>query len=78
MKTAIIGVDFGTTNSSVALANDSGVVELAHFSELGTPTDSYRSLLYLERVRKAGSMRSNPGAGRPESSITFRLKAAAD
>ena len=54
MKTAIIGVDFGTTNSSVALANDSGVVELAHFSELGTPTDSYRSLLYLERVREGG------------------------
>ena len=54
MKTAIIGIDFGTTNSSLALANASGIVELAHFSELGTPTDSYRSLLYLERVREGG------------------------
>jgi hypothetical chaperone protein len=54
MKTAIIGIDFGTTNSSVALENASGNVELAHFSELGTSTDSYRSLLYLERVKEGG------------------------
>lgn len=54
MKTSIIDIDFGTTNSSVALANASGNVELAHFSELGTSTDSYRSLLYLERIREAG------------------------
>lgn len=54
MKTAVIGIDFGTTNSSVAFANASGNVELAHFSDLGTLTDSYRSLLYLERVREGG------------------------
>ena len=54
MKTVTIGIDFGTTNSSVALANSSGQVELAHFSELGTPTDSYRSLLYLEQIREDG------------------------
>jgi len=54
MKTATIGIDFGTTNSSIALANSSGHVELAHFSEMGTPTDSYRSLLYLEQVKERG------------------------
>ncbi|MGA8272572.1 MAG: Hsp70 family protein, partial [Candidatus Sulfotelmatobacter sp.] len=37
-----------------ALVNASGQVELGRFSELGTPTDSYRSLLYLERVREGG------------------------
>jgi len=54
MRTATVGIDFGTTNSSIALANRSGKVELAHFSELGTPTDSYRSLLYLEQVKEGG------------------------
>src|SRR3974390_131312 len=54
MKTATIGIDFGTTNSSIALANRSGEVELAHFSELGTSTDSYRSLLHLEQVKEGG------------------------
>ncbi len=52
MKSAVLGIDFGTTNSSVAFVNGSGEVKLAHFSELGAPTDSYRSLLYLERVRE--------------------------
>ena len=54
MNTATIGIDFGTTNSSIALVNSSGDVELAHFSELGVPTDSYRSLLYLEQVKERG------------------------
>jgi hypothetical chaperone protein len=54
MNTATIGIDFGTTNSSIALANSSGEIELAHFSELGSPTDSYRSLLYLEQTKERG------------------------
>ncbi len=54
MKTATIGIDFGTTNSSIALAHSSGKVELAHFIELGVPTDSFRSLLYLEQVKESG------------------------
>jgi hypothetical chaperone protein len=54
MTPATIGIDFGTTNSSIALATADGKVELAHFSELGTPTDSYRSLLYLEQLKERG------------------------
>ena len=53
MKSATIGFDFGTTNSSIAWATDAGV-ELAHFSDLGTATDSYRSLLYLEQIKERG------------------------
>lgn len=54
MPHALIGFDFGTTNSSIAVAKNSGKVELVHFSELGTPTDSYRSLLYLEQLKERG------------------------
>ncbi len=54
MRSGTIGIDFGTTNSSIALANGSGTVELARFSELGSPTNSYRSLLYMEQVKERG------------------------
>ena len=54
MKTAAIGIDFGTTNSSIAFANRSGEIELARFSDMGAATGSYRSLLYLEQLRENG------------------------
>src|SRR3984957_15560052 len=69
MNTATIGIDFGTTNSSIALVNSSGDVELAHFSELGVPTDSYRSLLYLEQVKERGINRLKSCSGRLMQSL---------
>jgi hypothetical chaperone protein len=54
MNAVAIGIDFGTTNSSIALANSSGEVQFAHFSDMGVPTDSYRSLLYLEQQKERG------------------------
>jgi len=51
---ASIGIDFGTTNSSVALARGDGRVELAQFPALGGLTESFRSVLYLEQVKAAG------------------------
>ncbi|HEV2961043.1 MAG TPA: Hsp70 family protein [Candidatus Angelobacter sp.] len=54
MTTAAIGVDFGTTNSSIARANESGEVELAQFPTAGAMTDAYRSLLYLEQQKERG------------------------
>jgi hypothetical chaperone protein len=50
-----IGIDFGTTNSSIALADESGAVQLANFPYMGGCTDSYRSLLYLEQVKERGT-----------------------
>src|ERR1700693_4513400 len=47
-----VGIDFGTTNSSVACASRSGEVELARFTHGAVATDAYRSLLYLEQVRE--------------------------
>src|SRR5580658_8153107 len=49
-----IGIDFGTTNSSVAFVRESGDAELATFPFMGVLTDSYRSLLYLEQAKEAG------------------------
>src|SRR5580704_18718378 len=43
-----IGIDFGTTNSSIARATNSRAVELAHFPFSGGVTEAYRSLLYIE------------------------------
>jgi hypothetical chaperone protein len=51
----MIGIDFGTTNSSIAYANYSNDVQLAKFPYLGDLTDSYRSLLYLQQVKEGGA-----------------------
>jgi hypothetical protein len=50
-----IGIDFGTTNSSIAYADRSGEVQLAKFPYLGSLTDSYRSLLYLQQTKVGGA-----------------------
>ena len=54
-RKGVIGIDFGTTNSSIAYADNSDEVQLAKFPYLGDLTDSYRSLLYLQQVRKGGA-----------------------
>ncbi len=46
------GLDFGTTNSSIALANGDGAVEVVRFQHAGGSTESFRSLLYLEKYRE--------------------------
>ncbi len=68
MSGSAVGIDFGTTNSSIARcidpsSADSPKVELARFPLLGGTTESYRSLLYLENVRQDGknSLRSWTG-----------------
>jgi hypothetical chaperone protein len=62
ISTPAIGIDFGTTNSSVALAKD-GAVELVRFARRGGETESFRSVLYLERVRQAGHLRIGSWTG---------------
>ena len=53
MATAGIGIDFGTTNSSVGLATDRQNVELVRFAQGTGTTEASRSLLYLEKGKKA-------------------------
>src|SRR6202166_3913720 len=49
-----IGIDFGTTNSSIALARTNGAVELVSFPTAAGSTESFRSVLYLEQRKHAG------------------------
>jgi hypothetical chaperone protein len=58
-----IGIDFGTTNSSIACADCSDEVQLAKFPYLGSLTDAYRSLLYLEQAKEGGrnTLKSSTG-----------------
>ena len=58
-----LGLDFGTTNSSIALADADGSVHVVQFPTSGAPTASYRSLLYLERVRTAGRVSTKSWTG---------------
>jgi hypothetical chaperone protein len=48
-----IGIDFGTTNSSVAIARPDGAVELVSFPATAATTESFRSVLYLEQHKQA-------------------------
>jgi hypothetical chaperone protein len=49
-----IGIDFGTTNSSIALALPNGDVELVRFPTVLGITESFRSVLYLEQHKHVG------------------------
>ncbi|MEO8098487.1 MAG: Hsp70 family protein [Acidobacteriota bacterium] len=53
---AVVGIDFGTTNSSIArcIYSPEPSVELVRFPFFAETTQSYRSLLYLEQVRQEG------------------------
>lgn len=52
-----IGIDFGTTNSSVALMTPSGVVQLASFATREGETFSWRSVLYIEQLKRSAGPR---------------------
>jgi hypothetical chaperone protein len=52
MKPVAIGVDFGTTNSVVAIAHDDGSVAARRFETLSGPVEAYRSALLF--FREAG------------------------
>jgi hypothetical chaperone protein len=48
-----IGIDFGTTNSSIGFATATGEIELASFPTAAGATESFRSVLYLEQLKEA-------------------------
>ncbi len=58
-----IGIDFGTTNSSVALASGDAPVRLASFTFSGGATESFRSVLYLEQHKVGNTKRLHSLSG---------------
>jgi hypothetical chaperone protein len=56
MTDLAIGIDFGTTNSSIARADPTSGVTLATFPFAGAITSAYRSLLYLEQLKQPGKV----------------------
>jgi len=62
-----IGFDFGTTNSSVALALDNARVELATFPTAGTEQTSFRSVLYFEQAKTSTGIKRTHALTGPEA-----------
>lgn len=64
---AFFGIDFGTTNSAVALLRPGEAVRLARFSFRGEEMSSCRSVLYFEQSKTAAGMRRVHGWSGPEA-----------
>lgn len=64
---AVFGIDFGTTNSAVAMLRPSGEVQLARFAFRGEEISACRSVLYFEQSRTAHGLRRVHGWSGPEA-----------
>src|SRR5665213_2492253 len=60
-----VGIDFGTTNSSVALATADGGVRMVEFAAFGGGTTSSRSVLYAQQRRVAARKHVSVWTGPP-------------
>jgi hypothetical chaperone protein len=47
-----VGIDFGTTNSAIAVAGAEGLIEMARFTLNDQLTENFRSVLYFEQHRE--------------------------
>jgi hypothetical chaperone protein len=66
-----VGIDFGTTNSSVAQATSDGRVELASFPFKGEETQSFRSVLYLEQLKSASGAKRIHSVSGPSAILRY-------
>ncbi|MGH7814956.1 MAG: Hsp70 family protein [Candidatus Binataceae bacterium] len=63
-KVRAVGLDFGTTNSAIAIVGEDGAPRLAQFpSEDGALIETFRSILFFEAVEETGSGEAVLSAG---------------
>src|ERR1700722_11660055 len=64
-KVEAVGLDFGTTNSPIAIVGADGAPRLARFSaaESGDPSETFRSILFFEAVEETGGTDSAVSVG---------------
>src|ERR1044072_138033 len=62
----VIGLDFGTTNSAIAVADDDRQATLANFSDGAATITNFRSILYFPAKDKSSPQKTEPPAG-PEA-----------
>src|SRR5215470_7790999 len=62
----VIGLDFGTTNSAIAVAGDDRQASLASFADAAATTTSFRSILYFPARDRSSPQKVETQAG-PEA-----------
>ena len=66
----VIGLDFGTTNSAIAVADAGEAATLARFGDGGETTTSFRSILYFPIKDRASPVKAETKAG-PEAISSY-------
>lgn len=70
-STRALGIDFGTTNSALAVIDDSGLPHLARFPTEHGDTETFRSILYFEGRQPRAAGKATAFAG-PEAVTHYR------
>jgi hypothetical chaperone protein len=60
-----VGLDFGTTNSAIAIVGEDGAPRLAQFpaAERGADTETFRSILFFEAPEETGGIEASVAVG---------------
>jgi hypothetical chaperone protein len=72
LRQRALGIDFGTTNSAVALIDETGAARLARFQTEQGETDTFRSILYFDGRPSRGPAAADAIAAGPEAVRRYR------